>query len=225
MNKINHIAIIMDGNGRWGKKRGKSRKFGHINGVKVIEKIVKNSIKENIPILTFYTFSTENWKRPKTEIKFLFKLIDSYFVKEINNLVKNSIKINIIGDLKKLPKKIKKRLQDSVKRTGKCRKILVNLALNYGSKNEIINSIRSMRFKKQNISIKNFERNLYTKNLPDPDLLIRTGGKKRLSNFLLWQLAYSELYFLDKLWPDFTTSDFNKIIKNFKRVKRNFGKI
>ena len=140
-------------------------------------------------------------------------------------MVKNSIKINIIGDLKKLPKKIKKRLQDSVKRTGKCRKILVNLALNYGSKNEIINSIRSMRFKKQNISIKNFERNLYTKNLPDPDLLIRTGGKKRLSNFLLWQLAYSELYFLDKLWPDFTTSDFNKIIKNFKRVKRNFGKI
>ena len=225
MNKINHIAIIMDGNGRWGKKRGKSRKFGHLNGVKVIEKVVKFSIKLKIPILTFYTFSTENWKRPKTEINFLFQLIDNYFVKEINNLVKNNIKINIIGNIKKLPKKIKKRLQESVNRTRKCRKILINLALNYGSKDEIINSIRLMKAKKQNISIKNFEKNLYTKKIPDPDILVRTGGKKRLSNFLLWQLAYSELYFTDKLWPDFTTRDLNKVIKNFKGVKRNFGKI
>tara|TARA_B100001750_G_C15236182_1_gene460602 strand:- start:59 stop:736 length:678 start_codon:yes stop_codon:yes gene_type:complete len=225
MNKINHIAIIMDGNGRWGKKRGKSRKFGHLNGVKVIEKVVKFSIKLKIPILTFYTFSTENWKRPKTEINFLFQLIDNYFVKEINNLVKNNIKINIIGNIKKLPKKIKKRLQESVNRTRKCRKILINLALNYGSKDEIINSIRLMKARKQNISIKNFEKNLYTKKIPDPDLLIRTGGKKRLSNFLLWQLAYSELYFTDKLWPDFTTGDLSKVIKSFKGVKRNFGKI
>jgi len=225
MNRINHIAIIMDGNGRWGKKRGKSRRFGHLNGVKTIEKIVKSSIKLKIPILTFYTFSTENWKRPKTEINFLFNLIDSYFVKEIDNLIKNNIRINIIGDIKKFPKKIKRRLQESISRTRKCTKILVNLALNYGSKDEIINSIRLMKKKKQTFSTKNFEKNLYTKRMPDPDFLIRTGGKKRLSNFLLWQLAYSELYFIDKLWPDFTTSDFNKIIKNFKRVKRNFGKL
>tara|TARA_B100000029_G_scaffold222573_1_gene220380 strand:+ start:2362 stop:3039 length:678 start_codon:yes stop_codon:yes gene_type:complete len=225
MNKINHIAIIMDGNGRWGKKRGKSRKFGHLNGVKTIEKVVKSSIRLKIPILTFYTFSTENWKRPKTEISFLFKLIDSYFIKEINNLVKNNIKINVIGNTKRLPKKIKRRLQESINRTRKCRKILVNLALNYGSKDEIINSVRSMKKKKQTFSTKNFEKNLYTKGMPDPDLLIRTGGKKRLSNFLLWQLAYSELYFIDKLWPDFKASDFSKIIKDFKRVKRNFGKI
>ena len=225
MNKVNHIAIIMDGNGRWGKKKGKSRKFGHINGVKVIEKIVKTSIKTKIPILTFYTFSTENWRRPKAEINFLFKLIENYFLKEINNLINNDIRINIIGNIKKLPKRIRNRLRESIRRTKKCRKILINLALNYGSKDEIIDTIRLMKFKKKGISLKNFENNLYTKRLPDPDLLIRTGGKKRLSNFLLWQLAYSEIYFLDKLWPDFTSSDFLKIIKNFKKVKRNFGKI
>ena len=225
MNRINHIAIIMDGNGRWGKKRGKSRKFGHLNGVKVIEKIVQSSIKLNIPVLTFYTFSTENWKRPKTEINFLFKLIESYFLKEIRNLIKNGIKINIIGNIKKLPKRIRGRLKESVNLTRKCKKILVNLAINYGSKDEIIESIRLMKSKKQNISKKNFEMNLYTRKIPDPDLLIRTGGKRRLSNFLLWQLAYSELYFLDKLWPDFTSVDLNKVIKNFKKVKRNFGKI
>ena len=225
MNKINHIAIIMDGNGRWGKKRGKSRKFGHANGVKTIEKIVKYSIKLKIPILTFYTFSTENWKRPKTEITFLFKLIDNYFIKEIDNLIQNNIKINIIGNIKKLPKKIRQRLNLSMKRTEKCKKILVNLALNYGSKDEIINSIRLMKNKKLNLTTCNFEQNLYTKGLPDPDILIRTGGKKRLSNFLLWQLAYSELYFTDKLWPDFKTSDLNKILSNFKKVKRNFGNI
>ena len=225
MNKINHIAIIMDGNGRWGKKRGKSRKYGHLNGVKIIEKIVKFSIKSKIPVLTFYTFSTENWKRPRSEIKFLFKLMDNYFIKEINNLIENNIKINIIGDIKKLPRKIKLRLQESIKRTKKCSKILVNLAINYGSKDEIINSIRLMKKRKIKVSIKNFETNLYTSKIPDPDILIRTGGKKRLSNFLLWQLAYSELYFLDKLWPDFTTADFNNVIKNFKKVKRNYGKI
>ena len=225
MNKVNHIAIIMDGNGRWGKKKGKSRKFGHINGVKVIEKIVKTSIKTKIPILTFYTFSTENWRRPKAEINFLFKLIENYFLKEINNLINNDIRINIIGNIKKLPKRIRNRLRESIRRTKKCRKILINLALNYGSKDEIIDAIRLIKFKKQGISLKNFENNLYTKRLPDPDLLIRTGGKKRLSNFLLWQLAYSEIYFLDKLWPDFTSTDFLKIIKNFKKVKRNFGKI
>ena len=225
MNKINHIAIIMDGNGRWGKKRGKSRNFGHLNGIKVIEKLVKSSIKINIPILTFYTFSTENWKGPKTETNFLFKLIDHYFDKEINNLIKNNVRINIIGNIKTLPKRVRVRLLESMKRTEKCRKILINLAINYGSKSEIVEAASKIRRKKGSITIKNFENNLYTKDLPNPDILIRTGGKKRLSNFLLWQLAYSELYFIDKLWPDFTVADYRKIIENFKKVKRNFGNI
>jgi len=215
----------MDGNGRWGKKKGKSRNFGHINGIKVIEKLVKDSIKIKIPIITFYTFSTENWRRPKREISFLFKLIDHYFNKEINNLVKNNIKINIIGNIKILPQKVRTRLIESMTRTKRCKKILINLAINYGSKDEIINATRILKRKKGNVSIKNFEKNLHTHGIPNPDLLIRTGGKKRLSNFLLWQLAYSELYFLDKLWPDFTVADYHKIIRHFKGVKRNFGNI
>ena len=225
MNKINHIAIIMDGNGRWGRKKKKSRNFGHINGIKVIERLVKDSIKIKVPILTFYAFSTENWRRPRGEINFLFKLIDRYFIKEINNLVKNNIKINILGNIKILPKKVRLRLLESIKRTNKCKKILINLAINYGSKDEIIESVRRMSRKKVPISIKNFENNLYTKNLPDPDILIRTGGKRRLSNFLLWQLAYSEIYFVDKLWPDFNVNDYHRILKNFRTVKRNFGNI
>ena len=225
MNKVNHIAIIMDGNGRGGKKKKKTRNFGHLKGVKVIEKLVKYSIRIKVPILTFYTFSTENWKRPKKEIKFLFKLIDYYFQKEINNLVKNNIKINIIGNIKSLPVKIRSRLYESMRRTKKCKKILVNLAINYGSKNEIIESVNKIIRKKKTFSLKNFEKYLYTANMPNPDILIRTGGKKRLSNFLLWQLAYSELYFINKLWPDFTIGDFNKIITHFKKVKRNFGNI
>ena len=225
MNKINHIAIIMDGNGRWGRKKNKSRNFGHINGIKVIEKLVKDSIKIKVPILTFYTFSTENWRRPKKEINFLFKLIDHYFFKEINNLVKNNIKINIIGNIKTLPKKVRLRLIESMRRTNKCKKILINLAINYGSKNEILEAVRNIKRKKVPISIKNFENNLYTKNLPDPDILIRTGNTKRLSNFLLWQLAYTEIYFEKKLWPDFNKNDFCKILKKFKITKRNYGNI
>ena len=225
MNKINHVAIIMDGNGRWGKKKRKSRNFGHLNGIKIIERLVKDSIKIKIPILTFYTFSTENWKRPKSEINFLFKLINYYFVKEIDRIVKNNIKINIIGSINNLPKKIKNRLQVCMHRTRNCKKILVNLAINYGSKDEIINAIKKLKRKKKSISVKNFVKYLYTSNLPDPDILIRTGGKKRLSNFLLWQLAYSELYFVDKLWPDFSVADYHKIINQFKKVRRNFGNI
>ncbi len=225
MNKISHIAIIMDGNGRWGKKKGKSRNFGHLNGIKVIEKLVEDSIKIKIPILTFYTFSTENWKRPKKEIGFLFKLIDHYFFKEINNLVKHSIKINIIGNIRALPRKVRSRLMESMRRTKNCKKITVNLAINYGSKDEIVIAAKKINGIKGSMSIKNLEKNLYTKNFPNPDILIRTGGKKRLSNFLLWQLAYSELYFIDKLWPDFTIKDYHKIINNFRKVKRNFGNI
>ncbi len=225
MNKINHIAIIMDGNGRWGKKRGKSRNFGHLKGVDVIENLVKESIKLKIPILTFYTFSTENWKRPRKEVSFLFKLIEKYFEKEINNLVKNGVKINIFGNLNALPKKIRKCLLKSINITKNCRKIIVNLAINYGSKYEILNACKYLKRGKIKISNKNFEKNLYTKNIPDPDLLIRTGGEKRLSNFLLWQLAYAELYFIKKLWPDFKVSDYRRIIRDFKTVKRNFGNI
>jgi len=225
MNKINHVAIIMDGNGRWGKKKRKSRNFGHLNGIKIIERLVKDSIKIKIPILTFYVFSTENWKRPKSEINFLFKLVDYYFFKEIDRIVKNNIKINIIGSIKNLPKKTKNRLQTCMHRTRNCKKILINLAINYGSKDEIINAVKKLKRKKKSISVENLVKYLHTSNLPDPDLLIRTGGKKRLSNFLLWQLAYSELYFVDKLWPDFNIADYHKIIKRFKKVKRNFGNI
>ena len=225
MNKVNHIAIIMDGNGRWGKKKGKNRNFGHQNGIKVIEKIVKSSIKINVPILTFYTFSSENWKRPKKEISFLFKLINFYFIKEINSLIKNNIKINVIGNIKILPKKVRSCLIESMKKTKKCNKILVNLAINYGSQNEIIEATKHLKRKKLTINVKNLQKNLYTKNQPSPDILIRTGGKKRLSNFLLWQIAYTEIYFVNKLWPDFNIMDYKKIINNFKNVKRNFGNI
>tara|TARA_Y100000992_G_C21173813_1_gene447262 strand:+ start:178 stop:855 length:678 start_codon:yes stop_codon:yes gene_type:complete len=225
MNNINHIAFIMDGNGRWGKKKGKSRNFGHLKGVQIIEKLVKHSIKLQIPILTFYTFSTENWKRPRKEIKFLFKLIKDYFDKEINNLVKNGIKINILGNLKPLPKKIRQCLLRSMSKTKESKKIIVNLAINYGSRNEILNANKIILKKKMRITLKNFKKSLYTQNMPEPDLLIRTGGENRLSNFLLWQLAYSELYFIKKLWPDFTVFDYNRIIKHFRKVKRNFGNI
>ena len=225
MNKVNHIAIIMDGNGRWGKNKGKSRNFGHLRGVKVIEDIVKESIKIKVPVLTFYTFSSENWNRPIKEINFLFNLIEHYFVREINNLIKNNIRIKILGNIQGLPSKIRLKLHEAMQRTKKCRRILVNLAINYGSKNELIMAYKKIKKKNKNISIKNIEKNMYTHDLPDPDILIRTGGKKRLSNFLLWQLAYTELYFLDKLWPDFNKKDLNKVIKHYKKVKRNYGKI
>ena len=222
MNKLNHVAFIMDGNGRWGQKRKKGRNFGHLNGVKTVKKIVRGSIELGIPIVTFYVFSTENWKRPKSEINFLFNLIINYFKKELRNVISNGIKIHIIGKLNTLPLKIKKTLQEVIKLTKKNKKIIVNLAINYGSKDEIITACKKS---KKKISIKSLEKNLFTKNLPNPDILIRTGGHKRLSNFMLWQLAYAELYFLDKLWPDFNKQDFFKIIKKFKKEKRNFGSI
>ena len=223
MNKLNHVAFIMDGNGRWGKKRNKGRNFGHLNGVKTVKKIVKSSIKLKIPVLTFYVFSTENWKRPQSEINFLFKLIINYFKKELNNVVLNGIKINIIGQINKLPLKIRSTLKEVIKFTKKNKKIIVNLAINYGSKIEIVNAVQKSRKNKVTVNLLN--NNLYTNNLPDPDILIRTGGHKRLSNFMLWQLAYAEVYFLDKLWPDFNDKDLKRVINNFKKVKRNFGSI
>ena len=221
MNKLNHIAFIMDGNGRWGKREKKGRNFGHFKGVETVKKVVKNSIKLKIPILTFYVFSSENWKRPKKEIFFLFKLIQNYFSKEITNINNQGIRINILGEFRKLPINIKSILTKTIQRTKKNKKIVVNLAINYGSKNEIINAIK----KTKKLSVKNFEKNLYTKKMPHPDLLIRTGGHQRLSNFMLWQLAYAELFFLKKLWPDFNYSDLKQIIRKYKKSKRNFGAV
>jgi len=222
MNKLNHVAFIMDGNGRWGRRMGKGRNFGHLKGIETVKNIVKSSIKLNIPIITFYVFSSENWKRPKKEINFLFKLIKTYFSAEIKNVITQGIKINIFGDLKKLTLDVKSSIKNTVSLTKKNNKIIVNLAINYGSKNEILNAFKN---NKKKLNIKNFEQNLYTKNLPNPDILIRTGGHKRLSNFMLWQLAYAELFFLDKLWPDFNKNDLIKIIKSYKNSKRNFGSI
>lgn len=221
MNRLTHIAFIMDGNGRWGNKKKKGRNFGHLKGVETVKKIVKSSILLKVPFVTFYVFSSENWKRPNSEINFLFKLIRTYFLKEINSVISQGIKVNILGEIEKLPVNLKNILKKSIKLTKKNRKITVNLAINYGSKNEIIMAIK----KTKKIDIKNFESNLYTKNLPNPDILIRTGGHQRLSNFMLWQLAYAELFFLKKLWPDFNHADLQNIIKKFKRSKRNFGSI
>ena len=222
MNKLNHIAFIMDGNGRWGVKNSKGRNYGHLKGVETVKKIVKSSIKLKIPILTFYVFSSENWKRPKNEINFLFNLINNYFTKEISNVIKQGIKLNILGEINKLSSNIKKTLKKSTNLTKRNKKITVNLAINYGSKNEILLAFKKT---KKKINIKNFEKNLYTKKTPHPDILVRTGGHQRLSNFMLWQLAYAELFFLKKLWPDFSEKDLKKIINEFKKSKRNFGSI
>ena len=222
MNKLNHIAFIMDGNGRWGRKKGKSRNFGHLKGVETVKKIVKASIKFKIPIITFYVFSSENWKRPKNEKSYIFKLIKIYFNKEIKNIIKQGIKINILGELNKFASDLRITLKKSENLTKKNKRIVVNLSINYGSKNEIIQALKKT---KNNLTIKSFEKNLYTKNMPNPDILIRTGGYQRLSNFLLWQLAYSELFFLKKLWPDFNSNDLSRIIKTYKNINRNYGSV
>ena len=222
MNKLNHVAFIMDGNGRWGEKKKRGRNYGHLKGVETVKKIVKSSIKLRIPIVTFYVFSSENWKRPKSEVSFLFNLINQYFLKEIENVIKQGVKINIIGDVRPLANRLKKTFLKSVKLTKNNTRITVNLAINYGSKNEILETLKKI---KKKINIKNFEKNLYTRNMPDPEILIRTGGHQRLSNFLLWQLAYAELFFLKKLWPDFNSNDLIRVINEYKKRKRNFGRI
>ena len=225
MNVAKHVAIIMDGNGRWALRKGRARNYGHQQGLKTIEKIVNYSIKKNISYLTLFTFSSENWKRPKSEISFLFKLLESYFKKNLHRVINNGIKIKIIGKKSKLERNLRKIIERAEKKTKENKKISVQLALNYGSKNEIINSIKKIVRKKKKITIENLEKNLYTSCFPNPDILIRTGGQKRLSNFLLWQIAYTEIFFIDKMWPDFNYNDFNKILNKFKRIKRNFGDI
>ena len=225
MNPVNHVAIIMDGNGRWALNRRKSRNYGHQQGLKTIEKIVDYSIKKKISYLTLFTFSSENWDRPKNEVNFLFKLIENYFKKNLLKVIRNGIRVKIIGNKFMLARNLRKIIKLAENRTKKNKKISIQLALNYGSKNEIINSLRIINKKKQKITKKNFEKNLYTSGLPDPDILIRTGGQRRLSNFLLWQTAYTEIFFVNKMWPDFSKDDFQKILNKFKEIKRNFGKI
>ncbi len=225
MNSPVHVAIIMDGNGRWGIKKKKSRNYGHTKGVEVVEKIISEAISKKIKYLTLYTFSTDNWKRPKKEIIFLFKLLDQYIQKELNKFVQKNIKLKIIGNINKFPNYLKKKLKSAEKITINNTKIQINIALNYGSKEEIIKSMQILKKLSKPINEKNITDNLYTKNIPDPELLIRTGNRNRLSNFLLWQLSYTEIYFINKLWPDFTKKDFSKIISKFIKVKRNFGGI
>ena len=224
MNPLNHVAIIMDGNGRWGIRHKKSRNAGHKAGLKVVEKIIKETIKNKIKFLTLYAFSTENWKRPKKEVNYLFNLLENFLISRIDDLHKQNIKLKIIG-IKNFSSKLNKLLNKSEKKTSKNHKLQINLALNYGSKLELINAFKSLKKSNKTINEKNLANYLQTKNIPDPDILIRTGNTQRLSNFLLWQLAYAEIFFEKKLWPDFNEKDYNKIIKKFKNIKRNFGKI
>jgi undecaprenyl diphosphate synthase len=224
MNPLNHVAIIMDGNGRWGLKNKGSRNEGHKTGLKTVEKIIKESIKQKINFLTLYAFSTENWNRPKKEVNYLFNLLENFLSNKLEDLHKKNIKLKVIG-IKKFSKRLNKLLSSSERKTSKNTSLQINLALNYGSKFEILNAIKKMNKNKERIIEKNFEKYLQTKNIPNPELLIRTGNTKRLSNFLLWQLAYAEIFFEKKLWPDFNEKDYIRIIKKFKKIKRNFGNI
>jgi len=224
MNPLNHVAIIMDGNGRWGLKKKNSRNAGHRAGLNTVEIIIKETIKNNIKFLTLYAFSTENWKRPKKEIKFLFNLLEKFLKDKIEDLNKQKIRLKIIGK-KNFSSELNNLLRRSEKKTLKNRRLQINLALNYGSKAELISAFNELKKNKEVVNKKNLEKYLQTKNTPDPDLLIRTGDTKRLSNFLLWQLAYSEIFFEKKLWPDFNKKDYNKIIRKYKSIKRNFGDI
>ena len=224
MNPLKHVAIIMDGNGRWGLKYKNSRNAGHKSGLKTVEKIIKETIKNKISYLTLFAFSTENWKRPQKEINYLFNLLENFLSNRISDLNKQNIKLKILGS-KKFSPKLNKLLNNSEKRTSKNTKLQINLALNYGSKSELIDAFKKIKKSKSIVNEKNLSKNLQTKNLPDPDILIRTGNTKRLSNFLLWQLAYSEIFFEKKLWPAFNEKDYNRIIKEYKNIKRNFGKI
>tara|TARA_B100000787_G_scaffold33574_1_gene23151 strand:+ start:138 stop:815 length:678 start_codon:yes stop_codon:yes gene_type:complete len=225
MNPIKHVAIIMDGNGRWGIKHKNSRNSGHREGLNTVESIIEECLIEKISYLTLYTFSTENWKRPKNEVEFLFNLLESFLKKKINNLIKRNIKLKFIGELSKLPLSLKNLIKESEKKTLQNHGIQINIALNYGSKSELINALKLINKKNISVNEKNINKNLFTKNIPNPDLMIRTGNTNRLSNFMLWQLAYTEIFFEKKLWPDFKKKDFKKILNKFINIKRNFGSI
>ena len=218
-----HVAIIMDGNGRWGIKKKKSRNYGHSKGIEVVQEIIKASITKKINYLTLFAFSTENWKRPISEISFLIKLLSFYIDEKSNEIIKQGIKIKIIGNISKFPKKLQNKLNKLQNRTISNNKIQINIALNYGSREEILFALKKINKLKLNVSKKNFEKFLYTYKIPDPDILIRTGNTKRISNFLLWQSIYTEIFFEKKLWPDFNKYDFYKIINKFNKINRNFG--
>jgi undecaprenyl diphosphate synthase len=224
MNPLNHVAIIMDGNGRWGLKNKNSRNLGHKAGLNTVKRIIKATVKNKIKFLTLYAFSTENWKRPKKEINFLFGLLENFLINSLDDLNKQKIKLKIIG-VKNFSQRLNNLLEKSEKKTSKNSTLQINLALNYGSKFELINAFKILKKRNIKINEKNISKYLQTKNIPDPDILIRTGNTNRLSNFLLWQLAYTEIFFEKKLWPDFNEKDYNRIIKKFKSVKRNFGMI
>tara|TARA_B100001027_G_scaffold55786_1_gene37533 strand:+ start:5379 stop:6062 length:684 start_codon:yes stop_codon:yes gene_type:complete len=218
-----HVAIIMDGNGRWGIKKKKSRNYGHKRGLVAVSNIINAAIKKKIKYLTLFIFSTENWKRPIKEVNYLFNLLESYIDKEIDNLLKKNIKIKVIGNIKPFPKILKLKIRKVEKLTSRNKNIQINMALNYGSREEIINTFKILKNKNLKINEKNFEKFLYTRDIPDPDILIRTGNTNRISNFLIWQLIYTEIFFMKKMWPDFTKDDFFKIINKFKKINRNFG--
>ena len=223
MNPIKHVAIIMDGNGRWGLKHKNSRNLGHKEGLKTVEMVMKYCVKKKIKFLTLYAFSTENWKRPLKERNYLFRLLEIYLIEKLEKLNNEKIKIKILGE-KKFYNKLNKLLDFAEKKTIRNTKLQINLALNYGSKKEIVYAFNKLK-KRTKISENDINKNLYTKNIPDPEILIRTGNTQRLSNFLLWQAAYTEIFFEKKLWPDFKYEDLNKIVKKFINIKRNFGKI
>ena len=218
-----HVAIIMDGNGRWGLKKNKTRNYGHLRGIKTVEKIIQASLKKKLKFLTLFTFSTENWRRPKSEINFLFKLLENYIDKELKKLIEQNIKIKIIGNLNKIPSSLIKKLKKVEALTKKNFNLQINIALNYGSRQEIVFTLKKLVNKMSQINEQIISQHLYTKNIPDPDILIRTGNTNRLSNFLLWQLQYSEIFFEKKLWPDFNQRDFYKILEKYNKIKRNFG--
>ena len=219
-----HIAIIMDGNGRWGLKKYNDRNKGHYFGLQNINQVIKNCIKLKIKYLTLYTFSTENWSRPEKEVDYLFFLFKYFYKKNFKKINKNNIRIKFIGDLKNIPKDLKMIIKNIQDKTKKNTAITVVMAFNYGAKSELINAFKNiLKIKKNKINEELISNYLYTKNIPDPDILIRTGGYKRLSNFLLWQLSYAELFFVDKNWPDFNFLDLKKIVNTFSKIKRKFG--
>ncbi len=224
MNPLNHVAIIMDGNGRWGLQYKNSRNAGHKAGLLTVEKIIEESIKQNIKYLTLYAFSTENWRRPKKEINYLFQLLENFLINRVDDLYKKKVRLKVIG-IKNFSKKLNNLLKLAENKTKKNTKLQVNLALNYGSKTELLNAFKKLKKTNESITEKNLDKYMQTKGVPDPELLIRTGNTNRLSNFLLWQIAYSEIFFEKKLWPSFNRKDFNLIINKFKKIKRNFGSI
>ena len=219
-----HIAIIMDGNGRWGLKKYNDRNKGHYYGLQNINKVIENCIKLKIKYLTLYTFSTENWNRPKKEINYLFHLFKYFYKKNFNKLIENNIRIKFIGDLINIPKDLKPIIKKTQEKTKNNSAITVLFAFNYGAKSELINAFKNiLKNKKKVINEELVSNYLYTKNIPDPDILIRTGGNKRLSNFLLWQLSYAELFFVNKNWPDFNFLDLKTIVNKFAYIQRKFG--